>query len=348
MDFEGAPINCIPKEVGSLFHLRYLSLRDTKVQMLPKSIGKLHNLETLDLKSSLVSELPMEISRLCKLRYLGAYNQNIDTQHNIDSRRGIKIPNGIRHLESLQKLFYIEASSATLITELGSLAQLRKLSIYKLKKENGMDLCTAIQKMSHLRSLEILATSEEEILNLQSLPSPPPLLQTLCLGGRLEKLPEWIPKLKSILRIDLNWSKLMENPLKVLQALPNLMSLSLRNGYRGEQLHIEGRSFQKLKKLRFLNLGGLNRLIIDEDALPFLENFEIGDCPQLKEVPSGIHHLKSLKKLSFTEMPIEFVLSLQPDEGPDFWKVKHIPCHFLDPGPLTCRGRTKEMANIQM
>ena len=42
-------------------------------------------------------------------------------------------------------------------------------------------------------------------------------------------------------------------------------------------------------------------------------------------MPSGIHHLKSLKILKFYEMPTEFVLSLQPDEGPDFGKVKHIP-----------------------
>ena len=70
---------------------------------------------------------------------------------------------------------------------------------------------------------------------------------------------------------------------------------------------------------------GLNRLIIDEGALPLLEQLVIGECPQLKEVPSGIHHLKSLKELEFTEMPTEFVLSLQPDEGPDFGKVKHIP-----------------------
>ncbi|KAM4102581.1 hypothetical protein ACJW30_06G012000 [Castanea mollissima] len=234
-------------EVGNLFHLRYLSLKDTKVQILPKSI--------------------VEISGLRKLRYLVAYNRNKDTKYNIDTR------------QSLQKLYQIEATSATLITELGSLTQLRKLSISKLKKENGMDLCTAIQKMSHLRSLEIYATSEEEVLNLQSLPSPPLLLQTLCLYGRLE----------NIVRIALNWSKLMEDPLKVLQALPNLMRLRIYDGYGGEQLHIEGRSFQKLK------------MIIDED------------CPQLKEVPSGIHHLKSLKKL------------LQPDEGPDFGKVKHIP-----------------------
>ena len=213
MDCEGALIYYIPKEVGNLFHLRYLSLRDTKVQILPKSIGKLHNLETLDLKRSLVSELPVEICGLRKLQYLVAYNINKDIEYNIDSRRGIKIPNGIRNLESLQKLFYIEATSTSLIIELGSLAQLRKLGISKLKKENGLDLCTTIQKMSQIRSLEIFATNEEEVLNLQSLPSPPLLLQTLVLYGRLEKFPEWIPKLKSIVRIVLNWSKLMEDPL---------------------------------------------------------------------------------------------------------------------------------------
>ncbi|KAL4618521.1 hypothetical protein ACB092_06G016600 [Castanea dentata] len=325
MDFEGAPINCIPKEVGSLFHLRYLSLKDTKVRILPKSIGKLYNLETLNLKNSLVYELPAEISGLCKLRYLAAYNFNRDNRYNINSFRGIKITNGIGRLESLQKLVKIEATSASLITELGSLAQLRKLSICKLKKENGLDLCTAIQKMSHLRSLQIKATSEEEVLNLQSMPSPPPLLQSLGLHGRLEKWPEWIPKLKSIASISLKRSKLMEDPLKFLQALPNLMSLKLHDGYRGDQLHIEGGGFQKLNYLGLVRLEGLNRLMIDEGALPFLEFLEIGDCPQLKEVPSGIHHLKSLKNLRFREMPIEFVLSLQPDEGPDFGKVKHIP-----------------------
>ena len=66
-------------------------------------------------------------------------------------------------------------------------------------------------------------------------------------------------------------------------------------------------------------------MIIDEGVLPLLKELQIGPCPQLKVVPSGIHHLKSLKKLSFDEMPTEFVLSLQPDEGPDFGKVKHIP-----------------------
>ncbi|XP_075670902.1 disease resistance protein RPM1-like [Castanea sativa] len=325
MDFEGAPIDYIPKEVGNLLHLRYLSLRDTKVKMLPKSIGKLHYLETLDLKRSLVSELPAEISRLHKLRYLAAYIEDNDVEYNIDFRQAVKIPSGIGRLKSLQKLSEIEANNNALITELGSLGQLRKLEIAKLKRENGIAFCAVLETMSHLQSLRIKATSEEEVLELQSMSSPPPLLQTLSLSGRLEKFPEWILKLNSITRIALNWSKLMEDPLKVLQALPNLKRLQLLDGYGGEQLHIEGGGFQKLKSLGLYNLGGLNRLIIDEGALPLLEKLVIRECPQLKEVPFGFHHLKSLKNLEFEEMPTELVLSLQPNEGPDFGKVKHIP-----------------------
>ena len=325
MDFQGAPIDYIPKEVGNLFHLRYLSLRETKVHMLPKSIGKLHNLETLDLKRSLVSELPAEINKLCKLRYLAAYIENYDVERNIDSRRAVKIHNGIGCLQSLLKLVRIEASNAALIEELGSLGQLWKLEISKLKREDGIVFCTTLEKMSHLQSLRISATSEEEVLGLQSMSSPLLLLQSLVLSGRLEKLPEWISKLKSLVTIGLHWSRLKDDPLKVLQALPNLMFLRLHDGYEGEQLHIEGGGFQKLKFLGLVNLEGLNRLIIDEGAMPLLEQLEIGPSPQLKEVPSGIHHLQSLKDLEFYDMPIEFELSLQPDKGPDFWKVKHIP-----------------------
>ena len=54
----------------------------------------------------------------------------------------------------------------------------------------------------------------------------------------------------------------MEDPLNVLQALPNLMFPGLYDGYEGEQLHIEGGGFQKLKHLGLENLGGLNKLKI--------------------------------------------------------------------------------------
>ena len=66
-------------------------------------------------------------------------------------------------------------------------------------------------------------------------------------------------------------------------------------------------------------------MIIDKGALPLLEKLNTGPSPLLKEVPYVIYHLKRLKTLEFLYMPREFVLSMQPDEGPDFWKVKHVP-----------------------
>ena len=144
--------------------------------------------------------------------------------------------------------------------------------------------------MIHLRSLKISAISEQEVIELQSMSSPPLLLQSLVLRGRLENLPEWIPKLKSIVRIGLTWSRLIDDPLEILQALPNLMNLVIYQGYEGGQLHIEEGGFQKLKFLGLTNLKILNRLIIDEGALPLLEKIEIGPCPLLEEVPFGKCH----------------------------------------------------------
>ena len=120
--------------MGNLFHLKYLSLRDTKVEKLSKSIGKLKNLETLDLKCSHVSKLPVEISGLSKLRYLVAYIENNDIEYNINSQQAVKIHSGIGCLQSLEKLFNIEANNAALIEELGSLGELRKLGVFKLKR----------------------------------------------------------------------------------------------------------------------------------------------------------------------------------------------------------------------
>ncbi|KAM4102580.1 hypothetical protein ACJW30_06G011900 [Castanea mollissima] len=272
MDCEGAPIDYIPKEVGNLFHLRYLRLRDTK---------------TLDLKRSFVFELPAEINGFRKLRYVVAYIGNTNKNFDINFRQAVKKHNGIGCLQALQKLIKIEASSATLIAELGSLVLLRKLEIFKLKRENGIVLCTVLKEMSHLQSLKS------------------------CQNG--------FPNSSII------WSRLMDDPLKLLQSMPILVELWLYDGYIGEQLCIERGGFQKLKNLGLRSLRGLNWLMIEEGALPLLDQLDTRPCPQLKEVPSGIHHLKSPKQLQFGEMPTEFVLSLQPDEGPNFGKVKHIP-----------------------
>ena len=61
-----------------------------------------------------------------------------------------------------------------------------------------------------------------------------------------------------------------------------------------------------LALLSLQHLNGLYSLMIDEGASPLLERLVIGPCSQLKEVPSGIQHLRNLKDLRFLDMPKEF------------------------------------------
>ena len=100
-DFEHASLDWIPKDVGSLFHLRYLSLRYTQVKMPPKSMGKLQNLETLDLKQSLVSDILVEINKLCKLRNLIAYYRDNQKDFSLAWEKGVKIQIGVGYLIEL-------------------------------------------------------------------------------------------------------------------------------------------------------------------------------------------------------------------------------------------------------
>ncbi|CAL5416978.1 unnamed protein product [Camellia sinensis] len=251
--------------------------------------------------------------RLCKLRHLFVV--------------GVKIRGGIGGLEELQILWFVETNDG-LIKELEKLRQLRKLGIRKLEREHGRALCAAIEKMKYLQHLEVLASNDDEILDLQYISSPPQYLQRLELVGRLEKLPDWIPKLQNLITLRLWGSGLTKNdPLKPLQILPSLVRLVLWDAYDEEQLYFEVGRFQKLERLTLVGLKGLNSVKIEEGALPLLENLTIEPSPHLKEVPSGIHHLRNLKTLQFVSMPEELIdrMEPKPNQGKDYWIVEHIP-----------------------
>jgi len=324
LDFEDAPIDYLPQELGNLFHLKHLSLRRTKVKMLPKSVGRLQNLQTLNVLETAMPELPIEIFRLSKLRHLLAHSHDYEIKSSFHSVRGVKIHEGIGCLKDLQTLASVDDLGVGLFEELRKLCQLRTLGITNMTAKRGRALCISIQNMVHLKILVVGSISEDEILDLQSISSPPPFLECIYLRGRLEKLPNWVLELQNLVTLILFFSSLKEDPLSCVQALPNLVTLSLNHAYDGEQLHFEEGGFRKLKKLTLRELKRLKMVEIDRGSLPILEQLEIGPCPQMKEVPSGIHHLKSLKILDFYEMQGEFVLRMQPDTGEDYWKVNKV------------------------
>jgi disease resistance protein RPM1 len=151
----------------------------------------------------------------------------------------------------LQALSYIEANhhGVGLFGELRKLSQLRMLGVSNMTAECGRALCTSIQNMVHLKTLIVCSISEDEIIDLQSISSPLPFLQDIYLMGLLEKFPNWFPELQNSVSLVLFFSSFEEDPLPSVQALPNLITISLNHTYDGEQLHFEEGGFRKLKRL---------------------------------------------------------------------------------------------------
>ena len=327
LDFENVPLEHLPSEVGNLYLLNYLNLKNTKVKRLPKSIGKLQNLQTLDVRNTLLIELPLEINRLQNLRHLtaGGYVNTIS----LDSAYGVRVKEGIGRLENLQTLMTVEATHLTgigLVKELDKLRRLRRLGISRLTAEVANALCPCIEEMSHLECLSLDSTSNQELLDLHTISSPSRFLQRLILKGILRTMPHWILSLQNLTMLYLSFSRLTYDPLDSLCHLPNLVSLWLYKAYGGEQLHFEEGGFPRLKLLVLRELQELKVVEVEEGALPHLEELRIGSSPLLNEVPSGIQHLRNLKVLANYDMPNDFVLSMQPNGGAEYWKVEHVQC----------------------
>ncbi|GMN68672.1 hypothetical protein TIFTF001_037728 [Ficus carica] len=331
LDFEDTPnLDRLPEEIGRLFDLRYLSVRGTKVKMLPRSIAKLENLETLDVLNSFVHDLPADmIKSLRKLRNIYALNiEQGDAEVFPPGLQGVKVVGGIGFLKALQKLLYIELDHEgveDLFEEFSKLTQLRTLGIFRVRSEDWSSLCGCIEKMELLESLNVGSASENEVIDLESISSPPLFLRNINLEGPLNKLPQWFTQIQSTLvNIRLYFSMLKDDAFETLQNMHNLLLLHLnKDSYVGEQLCFKKGMFPKLKQLHFNGLSRLRSLIFEETTLPKLEELVIGACPLMKYfVPtqpiSGLQYLRNLKTILFRDMPMEFLMFI------DFETVEHV------------------------
>jgi disease resistance protein RPM1 len=329
LDYEDSPLKKFPVAVNDLYHLTYLSLKNTQVKRLPNCVlGKLQNLETLDLKNTHVTELPGDIVKLKKLRHLLVYRSIVEGYAQFHSKYGFKAPLQIGKLQSLQKLCFVEANQGggMIIRQLKELSQLRRLGIMRLREEDGKDFCFCIEKLTSLCALSVTSEGEDKVIDLKYLSTPPPFLQRLYLSGRLQELPCWIPSLHNLAKLFLKWSCLKHDPLVYLQDLPNLAHLELLQVYDTEMLQFKCGKFNKLKVLGLDKFEGLNQVIVEKGAMPCLETLSIGRCGSLKKVPSGIENLTKLEVLEFFDMPDELMKTIcQHGPGKDYWKVSHIP-----------------------
>ena len=192
---------------------------------------------------------------------------------------------------NLQYVSVIEVKG-DLIRQIQSMTQLTSIGISNVKATDEMDLCDSIQNMRLLHALAIKVTNEEETLRMDALSSSPPNLQNLLLVGKLEKVPQWFRSLQSLAFLNLHWSRLEEDLLPHIAALPHLGDLALTNAYVGKQFCFNI-GFPNLTELKIRNFPQLNEIIIEKGVMPNLQILWIEKCMELKTVP------KALKTLIF-------------------------------------------------
>jgi len=147
-------ITKIPKEIGNLVNLTVLYLGYNQLTKLPKEIGNLVNLTHLDLRHNHLTKLPKEIGDLKYLQYLG-----------ISGNQLTELPEEITNLDKLTKIHFYVNSFLEFPKEIFNMVNLTKLSLVnidKLPKEIGN-----LVNLTHLDlSGHQLTELPEEITNL--------------------------------------------------------------------------------------------------------------------------------------------------------------------------------------
>ncbi|KAJ4830627.1 hypothetical protein Tsubulata_045016 [Turnera subulata] len=323
LDLGGAPIETFPDHIVTMFNLRYLNLEGTQIKKLPESIGKLHNLESLDISETQIEALPNGIVNLKNLRYLLSNRYNSQMFFEFGGLRGTQFPQKLSNLNKLQVLASIEANSIV-VKEIRSMTQLVELEIWNIEGSHEEDLCFAIQNMPLLRYLAVKTAKEDQILRLDALKSPPPFLEKLGLFGKLENIPQWFTSLLNLRELALYWSRLTNDPLPHLEALPNLRRLHLIKAY--EELHLEFENgFRSLESLGIYNCDNLQSITIDKGVMPRLKKLVIRSCRMLKEVPSGLKYLTKVQELRLINLSEELIKRIEEPSGVDRSNVHHIP-----------------------
>ncbi|KAM5588914.1 hypothetical protein ABKV19_007064 [Rosa sericea] len=339
LDLEGIQIYKLPDVVVSLFNLRYLNLKDTLIEKLPESIGRLRNLQFLNIKDTKIESLPQGITKLLNLRHLIMYRY-IGNHLDFKLVSGTKAPSNICKLQKLQCLSMIESEGDT-IRLIGNMTQLRSIGISNVKERDEIDLCVSIEKLTLLQTLQLIASTEEEILPVKTQFPPLPHLRNLYLFGRLQNVIPWFSSLHSLTTLYLRWSSLEDDVLPQIEALPNLTMLSLNKAYVGEELCFS-RGFVKLERLYLLNFASVKKVTIEKGVMPNLRYLWVNSFMELKTVPLGLEYLSNLHTLELEFVLMDIINPIRKG-GVDRSKVQHIPDirHvFLQSAKRVCENLT--------
>ncbi|KAE8775224.1 Disease resistance protein RPM1 [Hordeum vulgare] len=285
--------------IDKLFHLKYLSFRNTNIWKVPPRVVLLHDLEVLDLRGVITMlDLPAGIVHLSKMQYL-------------PTQRFYEVPNGISNMKSLRVApkFDIMKSSLDALEELGCLTRLNELefsldSTYMDMSYQEMLLSLLCRLGScKLQSLCIIYSSawnrDGSINFLDSWSPPPSSLQSYYLDDftSFANVPKWIsPALTSLSNLRMSLVELGEEGLHTIGELPSLvvLYLSLKIGPR-KKLTVIG--FPCLKQFDLSCTDGVY-ITFMEGSMAKLEDLMLSYDVSVAKTYGfslGIEHLPCLK-----------------------------------------------------
>jgi hypothetical protein len=256
----------VPNEMGDMIHLRYLGIRNCKLEALPSSISKLDNLQTLDVRRTGVQHVTDEFWEIQGLRHVLADGLRLT------SCPGVRL----RHLQTLVGAVPTGHTWGARSCPLDSMVYLRSLAMSLVCERHMPALSQALQKMELLVSLS---------LSGDLLPSGvftsrcSRRLEVMVLDGRLEANlgddPFFLPSLGML---SLRRLAVKQDFIDKVATLPNLTEMELLDdSYSGVHLVFPAEGFQSLTRLKLLNLAQLELALVPNSTV-----FTRCGCPVLK------------------------------------------------------------------
>ncbi|XP_058068501.1 probable disease resistance RPP8-like protein 4 [Magnolia sinica] len=337
LDLSYMKMRKVPKEIGTLIHLRYLGFWLAGVDIcdwclngcnsdllsFPSSMSNLHNLETLYVKTSYETiYIPSFIWKMQQLRHVNV-SSGIIISKGVWSKIVGRPSLGLDSLVNLQTLKYVKAGDwiGDCLEKLTNLKKLRIWGIYQSRHAEG--LSNSLPRLDRLQSLWLQWHSTIPVFmpishNLH--------LKKMFLRGKLEKLPESNEFSPNLTKLTLKDSQLMEDPMAALEKLPNLRILILEeHSYKGKEMVCSAQGFPQLESLHVVELVELEEWRVEEGAMPRLLHLLIWNCFHLNMIPEGLQHVTTLKSLEVVRMPNEFKARMQENGGEDWHKIQHVP-----------------------
>ncbi|XP_016572461.2 disease resistance protein RPP13 [Capsicum annuum] len=268
-----------PDSIGSLYHLKFLRL--SGIYDIPSSIGNLKNLLTLCVYNEYgrLCQLPPETAGLINLRHLTAF---------------YSIP--LKRISKLTSLQYLEGICCDQWKDVNpvDLVNLGELRMYGIAKTYSLN---NIGNLKQLHTLFLVCKYDESFPPLEFL-NFCQMLHKLWLKGRIEKLPPSDTFSNSITMMSLSHSKLIEDPMPILEMLPNLRNLDLVAAYEGKEISCSDNNFGQLEFLRLESLENLERWYLATSAMPLIKGLGIHNCPKLNEIPERMKNVERLKRFN--------------------------------------------------